>query len=95
MFGNTRFRQRKILFLGTERKVLEATTSGKVNIVREIERIDVSGPYYDKGNNGGHDSIIIDDNKGVIKLIESSGDGFIRIWKMEDSLKNICKNKNL
>lgn len=50
MFGNTRFRQRKILFLGRERKILEATTSGKVNIVREIERIDVSGPYYDKGN---------------------------------------------
>lgn len=51
LFGNTRFRQRKILFLGTGRKVLETTTSGKVNIVREIERIAVvSGPYYDKGN---------------------------------------------
>ena len=40
--------------------------------------------YYDKGNNGGHDSIIIDENKGIIKLIESSGDGFIRIWKFHN-----------
>ena len=40
--------------------------------------------YYDKGNNMGHDSIIIDDSKGVIKLIESSGDGFIRIWKFHN-----------
>ena len=42
--------------------------------------------YYDKGNNRGHDSIIIDDTKDVVKLIESSGDGFIRIWKFHNGL---------
>lgn len=51
LFGNTRFREKKILFLGAERAILETTTSGKVNIVKEIERIDAaSEPYYDKGN---------------------------------------------
>ena len=63
--------------------------------------------YYDKGNNRGHDSIIIDDNKGMVKLIESCGDGFIRIWKFhngfllnkiytgKDELRGICLwNKN-
>ena len=42
--------------------------------------------YYDKGNNRGHDSIVIDDSKGVIRLIESSGDGFIRVWKFHNGL---------
>lgn len=65
MSGNTRFRQRKILFIGTERKVLEATTSGKVNIVREIERIDVSGPYYDKGNKSNIQTYLAFERKGL------------------------------
>ena len=42
--------------------------------------------YYDPGNNRGHDSIAIDNSKEVIKLIESSGDGFIRIWKFHNGL---------
>ena len=42
--------------------------------------------YYDPGNIKGHDSIIIDDNKEMIKLIESGGDGFIRIWKFHNGL---------
>ena len=42
--------------------------------------------YFDKGNNRGHDSIIIDDSKEMVKLIESSGDGFIRIWKFHGGL---------
>ena len=42
--------------------------------------------YYDQGNNRGHDSIVIDDSKDVIKLIESSGDGFIRIWKFHSGI---------
>ena len=52
--------------------------------------------YYDKGNNRGHDSIIIDDNKEMVKLIESSGDGFIRIWKFHNGtlLNKICTGKN-
>ena len=52
--------------------------------------------YYDKGNNRGHDSIIIDDTKDVVKLIESSGDGFIRIWKFHNGmlLNRINTGKN-
>ena len=52
--------------------------------------------YYDKGNNRGHDSIIIDDSKEVVKLIESSGDGFIRIWKFHNGLllNKIFSGKN-
>ena len=52
--------------------------------------------YYDKGNNRGHDSIIIDDNKEMVKLIESSGDGYIRIWKFHNGtlLNKICTGKN-
>ena len=42
--------------------------------------------YFDKGNNRGHDSIIIDDSKEMVKLIDSSGDGFIRIWKFHGGL---------
>ena len=42
--------------------------------------------YYDKGNNRGHDSVIIDDSKEIVRLIESSGDGFIRIWKFHNGL---------
>ena len=42
--------------------------------------------YYDPGNNRGHDSIAIDNSKEVIKLIESSGDGFIRIWKFHSGV---------
>ena len=42
--------------------------------------------YYDPGNNKGHDSIIIDDNREMVKLIESGGDGFIRIWKFHSGL---------
>ena len=40
--------------------------------------------YYDKGNNHGHDSIIVDNSKETVKLIESSGDGYIRIWKFHN-----------
>ena len=52
--------------------------------------------YYDKGNNRGHDSIVIDDTKDVVKLIESSGDGFIRIWKFHNGmlLNRINTGKN-
>jgi len=52
--------------------------------------------YTDKGNNHGHDSIIIDNSKETIKLIESSGDGFIRIWKFHSGLllNKICIGKN-
>ena len=42
--------------------------------------------YYDPGNNRGHDSIIIDNSKDTIKLIESGGDGFIRIWKFHSGI---------
>ena len=52
--------------------------------------------YGDPGNNHGHDSIIIDNSKETIKLIESSGDGFIRIWKFHTGvlLDKICIGKN-
>ena len=52
--------------------------------------------YYDKGNNHGHDSIIVDNSKETIKLIESSGDGFIRIWKFHTGmlLNKISTGKN-
>lgn len=52
--------------------------------------------YYDKGNNRGHDSIIIDESKGVIRLIESSGDGYIRVWKFHNGLllNKISTGKN-
>ena len=30
--------------------------------------------------------IIIDDSKEVVRLIESSGDGFIRVWKFHNGL---------
>ena len=42
--------------------------------------------YHDNGNNHGHDSIIVDNSKETIKLIESSGDGFIRIWKFHNGM---------
>jgi regulator of replication initiation timing len=42
--------------------------------------------YFDKGNNRGHDSIIIDDSKDLVKLIESSGDGYIRVWKFHGGI---------
>ena len=42
--------------------------------------------YHDNGNNHGHDSIIVDNSKETIKLIESSGDGFIRIWKFHSGI---------
>ena len=52
--------------------------------------------YADKGNKDGHDSIIVDNSKEVIKLIESSGDGFIRIWKFHtgELLNKIHIGKN-
>jgi len=42
--------------------------------------------YFDKGNNRGHDSIIIDDSNEMVKLIDSSGDGFIRVWKFHGGI---------
>ena len=52
--------------------------------------------YADKGNKDGHDSIIVDNSKEMIKLIESSGDGFVRIWKFHtgELLNKICIGKN-
>ena len=52
--------------------------------------------YHDNGNNHGHDSIIVDNFKETIKLIESSGDGFIRIWKFHSGilLNKISTGKN-
>ena len=52
--------------------------------------------YHDNGNNHGHDSIIVDNSKDTIKLIESSGDGFIRIWKFHNGmlLNKISIGKN-
>ena len=50
----------------------------------------------DKGNKDGHDSIIVDNSKEMIKLIESSGDGFVRIWKFHtgELLNKIHIGKN-
>ena len=52
--------------------------------------------YVDKGNKDGHDSIIVDNSKEMIKLIESSGDGFVRIWKFHtgELLNKIHIGKN-
>ena len=52
--------------------------------------------YEDKGNKDGHDSIIVDNSKEMIKLIESSGDGFVRIWKFHtgELLNKIKIGKN-
>ena len=52
--------------------------------------------YADKGNKDGHDSIIVDNSKEMIKLIESSGDGFVRIWKFHtgELLNKIKIGKN-
>ena len=51
--------------------------------------------YKDKNNADNHISIIIKENKGIIKLIESCNDGNIRMWNFHNGiLLNIIKISN-
>lgn len=52
--------------------------------------------YQDIGNRRGHDSIVIDTSNQIVKLIESCGDGYIRIWKFHTGMliSKICTGKN-
>ena len=72
--------------------------TGNIGYVKsyDFKRNIVYHKYADIGNRRGHDSIVIDTSKNVIKLIESCGDGFIRIWKFHSGIliAKICTGKN-
>ena len=50
--------------------------------------------YYEKDNDSNHFSLVINNQKEVIKLIESCNDGIIRIWNFHsaDLIKKITVN---
>ena len=52
--------------------------------------------YSEPGNLKGHDSIVINNNNEIIKLIESCGDGFVRIWKFHsgEMIGKVSTGKN-
>ena len=55
--------------------------SGNKNYVKsyDFNKNELYRKYYDK-DNGGHGSIIINNDEKLIKLIDSCDDGYIRIW---------------
>ena len=61
--------------------------AGNNNYVKsyDFNKNELYRKYYEK-ESGGHGSIIINNNEDIIKLIDSGGDGNIRIWNFHSGL---------